>query len=139
MKPLAILLLTAVISSAEPVALQNGGNLRSGNNRVGFSPYGKTLYVGQTVRGWGKPAEGLQPITYQGGTSFDIATINKDGFRLTFTEDAPGIIPSISQWQGVYPEKVYMINMRDLKSHHGAMIRNRKFAHTVHRIPGDPL
>jgi hypothetical protein len=73
--------------------LQNGGGLRSGNNRVAFSPDGKSLYVGQTVRGWGKPAEGLQRITYQGGTPFDIAAINitKDGFRLTFTQDAPEI------------------------------------------------
>lgn len=70
--------------------LQNGGGLRSGNNRVTFSPDGETLYVGQTVRGWGTPAEGLQRITYQGGTPFDVAAINitKDGFRLTFTQDA---------------------------------------------------
>jgi hypothetical protein len=73
--------------------LQNGGGLRSGNNRVAFSPDGKTLYVGQTVRGWGKPAEGLQRITYNGGTPFDVAAVNitKEGFRLTFTTDAPDL------------------------------------------------
>jgi hypothetical protein len=73
--------------------LQNGGGLRSGNNRVTFSPDGKTLYVGQTVRGWGKPAEGLQRITYKGGIPFDVSTVNitKDGFRLTFTSDAPDV------------------------------------------------
>ena len=68
---------------------QNGGGLRSGNNRVTFSPDGKSLYVGQTVRGWGNPAEGLQRITYMGGTPFDVATIHitSEGFRLTFTSD----------------------------------------------------
>jgi hypothetical protein len=73
--------------------LQNGGGLRSGNNRVTFSPDGKSLYVGQTVRGWGSPAEGLQRLTYKGGTPFDLATMNitKDGFRLTFTRDVPQI------------------------------------------------
>lgn len=70
---------------------QNGGGLRSGNNRVAFSPDGKTLYIGQTVRGWGSPAEGLQRITYKGGTPFDVSTVNitKDGFRIAFTEDVP--------------------------------------------------
>ncbi len=69
---------------------QNGGGLRSGNNRVAFSPDGKTLYVGQTVRGWGTPAEGLQRITYKGGTPFDVSTVNitKEGFRITFTDKA---------------------------------------------------
>lgn len=73
--------------------LQNGGGLRSGNNRVAFSPDGKSLYVGQTVRGWGTPAEGLQRITYKGGTPFDISTIHitQDGFRLTFTGDVPDL------------------------------------------------
>jgi hypothetical protein len=62
-------------------------DLHSGNNRVRFSPDGKSLYVGQTVRGWGSPAEGLQRITYQGGTPFTIEMINitPTGFRLTFT------------------------------------------------------
>ena len=61
--------------------------LRSGNNRTRFSPDGKTLYIGQTVRGWGRPAEGLQRITYTGKTPFDLAKMNliHDGFRLTFT------------------------------------------------------
>jgi hypothetical protein len=62
-------------------------DLRTGNNRVRFSPDGKTLYVGQTVRGWGRPAEGLQRIAYQGGVPFTIEMINitPTGFRLTFT------------------------------------------------------
>jgi len=71
--------------------LLDGGGLRSGNNRPVFSPDGKQLYIGQTVRGWGAPAEGLQRLTFSGGTPFDLATINitKDGFRLNFTKDIP--------------------------------------------------
>jgi hypothetical protein len=63
------------------------GALHSGNNRVRFSPDGKSLYVGQTERGWGAPAEGLQRITWQGGVPFTIEMINitPTGFRLTFT------------------------------------------------------
>lgn len=91
--------------------LQNGGGLRSGNNRVAFSPDGKTLYVGQTVRGWGTPAEGLQRITYQGGTPFDVAAINitGEGFRLTFTQDAPELAAdSINVYSATYqPTWVY--------------------------------
>jgi hypothetical protein len=65
-----------------------GNGLRSGNNRTRFSPDGKALYIGQTVRGWGRPSEGLQRITWTGKTPFTIATINltTTGFRLTFTE-----------------------------------------------------
>lgn len=88
--------------------LQDGGGLRSGNNRVVFSPDGKSLYVGQTVRGWGTPAEGLQRITYRGGTPFDVSTVNitKDGFRLTFTTDAPEIsADSIKVSSAIYQSK----------------------------------
>jgi hypothetical protein len=61
--------------------------LHTGNNRVRFSPDGKSLYVGQTERGWGALAEGLQRITYQGGVPFTIEMINitPTGFRLKFT------------------------------------------------------
>ena len=67
--------------------LINGGGLRSGNNRLIFSPDNKQLYIGQTVRGWGAPAEGLQRLSYEGGHPFDVQniTITPDGFRLTFT------------------------------------------------------
>ncbi len=79
---------TLFLSGARPANQPIQPNdLRTGNNRVRFSPDGKTLYVGQTVRGWGRPAEGLQRITYQGGTPFTIEMINitPTGFRLTFT------------------------------------------------------
>ena len=70
--------------------LTNQG-LRSGNNRVRFSPDGKQLYVGQTVRGWGKLAEGLQRLTPTGEAPFDIEKfgITPKGFRLTFTQPLP--------------------------------------------------
>jgi hypothetical protein len=70
--------------------IQNHG-LRSGNHRLRFSPDGKQLYVGQTVRGWGSPAEGLQRITWKGGVPFDFESfkITRRGFTLTFTKDLP--------------------------------------------------
>jgi hypothetical protein len=68
-----------------------GEGLRSGNNRLRFSPDGKSLYVGQTVRGWGKNSEGLQRITTTGKNPFDITAIKltKAGLRLTFSEALP--------------------------------------------------
>ncbi len=70
----------------------NGGGLRSGNHRIRFSPDGKQIYVGQTVRGWGKEAEGLQRITpLEAREPFDISAfkITPKGFKLTFTRE-PG-------------------------------------------------
>lgn len=64
--------------------------LRSGNHRIRFSPDGRQIYLGQTVRGWGAPAEGLQRITpLQEEEPFDIRTfeITPQGFRLTFTRE----------------------------------------------------
>jgi hypothetical protein len=66
--------------------------LHVSNNRVTFSPDRKTLYVGQTARGWGmskgSDTEGMQRITWVGGTPFTIETMNitPTGFRLTFTD-----------------------------------------------------
>lgn len=67
----------------------NGNGLRSGNNRMRFSPDGESLYIGQSVRGWGAPAEGLQRITAKNGEVFDISkfSLTENGFALTFTED----------------------------------------------------
>jgi len=69
-----------------PLIQDNG--LRAGNNRVCFSPDGKSLYTGQTMRGWGGPVEGLQRIVYTGKRPFEVHEIHltKDGFELTFTE-----------------------------------------------------
>ena len=61
------------------------------HNRAAFSPDGRSLYVGQTARGWGASkgpnTEGMQRITWQGGTPFTIEKMNitPRGFQLTFT------------------------------------------------------
>lgn len=62
--------------------------LRAGNNRLVFSPDGKTLYTGQTVRGWGKNSEGMQRISFNGKTPFEVKGMSllKDGFKVTFTQ-----------------------------------------------------
>jgi len=64
-----------------------GGLLHTGNNRVIYAPDKKSLFVGQTIRGWGKLSEGLQRITYVGGTPLDILNmrLTKNGFKLEFT------------------------------------------------------
>lgn len=62
--------------------------LRSGNHRIRFSPDGQQIYLGQTVRGWGKPAEGIQRLTpLSPEEPFDIRAfaITARGFTLTFT------------------------------------------------------
>ena len=69
----------------------NGQGLRISNNRVAFSPDGRSLYVGQTARGWGASkgsnTEGMQRITWRGGIPFTVEKMNVTarGFRLTFT------------------------------------------------------
>ncbi len=67
--------------------IENSG-LRGGNNRFVWSPDGASLYVGQTYRGWGRPEEGLQRITFQGKNPFETQSINltKKGFKLKFTQ-----------------------------------------------------
>ncbi|MDQ8187967.1 hypothetical protein [Pelagicoccus sp. SDUM812002] len=64
------------------------GGIGGGTNRLAFSPDGKSLYVGQTYRGWGNLAEGLKRITFTGEMPFDLQKIalQPDGFRLTFTK-----------------------------------------------------
>ncbi|HAW02861.1 MAG TPA: hypothetical protein DCX10_14110, partial [Verrucomicrobiales bacterium] len=67
--------------------IENSG-LRGGNNRLTFSPEGNALYVGQTYRGWGAPAEGLQRIVWNGVTPLEVRqmSITPGGFDLTFTK-----------------------------------------------------
>ncbi len=66
----------------------NGNGLKLGNNRVVFSPDKTTLYVGQTSRGWGALAEGIQRIVRTDEDVFDVLrmSLTKNGFRLTFTQ-----------------------------------------------------
>ncbi|MEM7602734.1 MAG: hypothetical protein AAF357_15125, partial [Verrucomicrobiota bacterium] len=68
-----------------------GNGLRLGNNRAVFSPDKTTLYVGQTSRGWGQIAEGIQRISFSGENPFDVKTmtLTKTGFRLEFTDRLP--------------------------------------------------
>ena len=67
----------------------NENGIQLGNNRLAFSPDKSTLYVGQTSRGWGQIAEGLQRIIYTGETPFDVKrmTLTDTGFALEFTTD----------------------------------------------------
>jgi hypothetical protein len=65
-----------------------GNGLRRGNNRLAFSPGGDTLYIGQTGRGWGSLAEGMQRIRFTGEIPFALlnCSLTRDGFDLTFTK-----------------------------------------------------
>ena len=62
-----------------------------GVNRLVFAPDGKSLYVGETNRGWGsiggKPY-GLERLDFTGDVPFEIhhMSLTKDGFDVTFTE-----------------------------------------------------
>ncbi|MFK5923584.1 MAG: hypothetical protein QM496_15505 [Verrucomicrobiota bacterium] len=68
--------------------LIEGDVLGGGNNRLCLSPDGKSLYVGQTYRGWGRPAEGLKRVTYSGEVPFAVEkmSLSKTGFELSFTK-----------------------------------------------------
>ncbi len=66
----------------------NDVNLKTGGNRTVFTDDGKTLFIGHTVRGWGKLGEGLTRITYLEKEQFDVKYIKltKTGFNLHFTQ-----------------------------------------------------
>lgn len=66
----------------------SGNGLRNGSNRMVFSPDGKALYVGQTMREWSGAMEGLQRIVFSGGKVFEVLAmrLKEDGFELEFTE-----------------------------------------------------
>lgn len=63
-----------------------GNGLRMANNRLAFSPDGRSLYVAQTSRIWGA-TEGLQRIMWRQEVPFDILSmrLTRDGFDLRFT------------------------------------------------------
>jgi len=65
----------------------DGNGLRTGNNRLAFSPDGASLYVAQTSRIWG-PGEGLQRVVWSGKVPMDIQRmrLTRAGFELTFTK-----------------------------------------------------
>ena len=62
--------------------------LRAGGVRISPSPDGKSIYYGSTTRGWQRPDEGIQRITYKGKTPFHIqsCSLTLDGFNVGFTE-----------------------------------------------------
>ena len=62
--------------------------LRAGGVRIAPSPDGKSIYYGSTTRGWQRPDEGIQRITYNGKTPFHIksCSLTLDGFNVGFTE-----------------------------------------------------
>ena len=62
--------------------------LKTGNNRLAFNPKGDALYVGQTMRGWGKPSEGIQRISFNDEAPDSILKmeLKKEGFLVTFTK-----------------------------------------------------
>ncbi len=106
----------------------NGHGLRSGNHRTRFSADGKFLYLGQTVRGWGNPAEGLQRVQILGPTPFDIDRINitPDGFKLTFTGPIPAELKDAKKWKISschYQSKwTYGGDPEDVKQHESVII-----------------
>ena len=82
-----------------PFVYENG--LQSGNNRMTFSPDGKSLYVAQTSRIWGA-AEGLQRIIWTGKVPMEILTmrLTKTGFDLRFTKP---VDPATARELSAYP------------------------------------
>ncbi len=90
----------------------DGNGLRMANNRLAFSPDGRSLYVAQTSRIWGS-TEGLQRIVWQGETPLDILTmrLTQHGFDLTFTQpidSESGTIPanySLTRYYYLYHAK----------------------------------
>ncbi len=75
-----------VMQGAVTLLVKDHG-LRSGNNRLVFSPDGKSIFTGQTIRGWGKPSEGMQRISYDHAPFAVLKmNLNPKGFTFTFTE-----------------------------------------------------
>ena len=66
----------------------NTKQLRAGGVRIAMDDTGKTIYYGSTTRGWQRPDEGLQRITYNGKTPFHVQNLKltTKGFKLWFTK-----------------------------------------------------
>jgi glucose/arabinose dehydrogenase len=64
----------------------DGNGLSTGNNRLAFSPDGKSLWVGHSTHGWAGNF-GIQKITWTGKIPPELATINltPKGFSMGFT------------------------------------------------------
>ncbi len=64
------------------------GGLRPSGNRMAMSPDGKTLYYGETARGWQKPNEGIHRLHYTGTVPFEVldCKLTTGGFAVSFTQ-----------------------------------------------------
>ena len=64
----------------------DGNGLVTGNNRLAFSPDGKTLWVGHSTHGWAGN-HGIQKITWTGRVPPELSTIKltPKGFSMNFT------------------------------------------------------
>ncbi|MEC8044153.1 MAG: DUF6807 family protein [Verrucomicrobiota bacterium] len=65
----------------------NTKELRAGGVRIVMDDSQKTIYYASTARGWQRPDEGLQRITYNGKTPFQVkeCKLTTKGFKLWFT------------------------------------------------------
>ncbi len=61
--------------------------LRAGGVRIVMDPSGKAIYYGSTARGWQRPDEGIQRITYNDKTPFHVkdCKLTTRGFAFSFT------------------------------------------------------
>jgi hypothetical protein len=115
----------------------NGHGLRSGNHRARFSTDGSQLYLGQSVRGWGKPAEGLQRISFLGPVPFDIHRIHltPDGFKITFTRPLPDSLKDARKWEissAIYPSRwTYGSNPEDPMNHPASLTESGESSLTL--------
>ena len=66
----------------------NTEELRAGGVRIAMDPSGKSIYYASTARGWQRPDEGIQRITYNGNTPFHVKDfkLTTQGFEIWFTE-----------------------------------------------------
>ena len=62
--------------------------LRAGGVRIAMDPSGKSIYYASTARGWQRPDEGLQRITYNGNIPFHVKDfkLTTTGFKIWFTK-----------------------------------------------------
>ncbi|MDA7757275.1 PmoA family protein [Opitutales bacterium] len=66
----------------------NTKELRAGGVRIAMDESGESIYYASTARGWQRPDEGIQRITYNGKMPFHIKDfkLTTDGFKFWFTK-----------------------------------------------------
>jgi len=99
----------------------DSAGITRGNERIQFTPDGKSLYVGKTELTW-VGGRGMQRITYKGGIPMDVLKMNltDDGFKLTFTKPLAlgrGITPNDYTFTNYHYEyhQAYGSNKFDVK------------------------